>query len=279
MKILLTNDDGYAAKGIKELARIMKNFGEVTAVAPKKPQSGMSMAVTMGGKALAYKNLGIIDDVRWAYLDATPASCVKLALNTVFSRTKPDVVISGVNHGTNAASAVCYSGTLGAAAEAALCGIPAIGVSLHTCDPDADFSSVEKYFPDIFRKIMENLPDRYGIYYNINFPKDTCPRIKGVRTAVQGMGRWTKEFLPWRKDGIPELGISPEQAREALEKAEENEELYVITGNFTDDPQNTSDADHRLNADGYITVVPHNIDCTDYKEVERIKSLKFDIDY
>lgn len=260
MKILLTNDDGYQAKGIRTMAEILREFGQVTAIAPKMPQSGMSMAVSMGGKPLAYKNLGEKDGVRWAYLDATPASCVKLALNTVFQEEKPDVVVSGINHGTNAASAVCYSGTLGAAAEAALCGIPAIGVSLDTSDPDADFSRVIRYFPGIFDKLLEGLPDRYGIYYNINFPKNSCQGIRGIKVATQGMGRWVKEFVRWEGSGHAGPG----------------EELYVITGEFKDDPRNPADADHRLNEEGYITVVPHKIDCTDYDEVRRLKSLNIE---
>ena len=113
MRILITNDDGYQAKGIKVLAEIMKKFGDVTVIAPKHHQSGMSMALSFGFKQIAYKELGD----GWHYIDATPASCVKFGLNTMFLDNFPDVVVSGINHGSNAASAVCYSGTLGAAAE------------------------------------------------------------------------------------------------------------------------------------------------------------------
>ena len=115
MRILLTNDDGYNAKGIKVLAEIMKQFGEVTVIAPKTHQSGMSMAVSLGFKQIAHKDLG----KGWHYVDATPASCVKFGLNTMFLDNYPDVVVSGINHGSNASTASCYSGTLGAAEEAA----------------------------------------------------------------------------------------------------------------------------------------------------------------
>ncbi|MEE0234744.1 MAG: 5'/3'-nucleotidase SurE, partial [Bacteroidales bacterium] len=178
MRILITNDDGYQAKGIKVLAEIMKKFGEVTVIAPKSHQSGMSMAVSLGFKQIAHRNFGYNDPnphkasvevegnpVEWHYVDATPASCVKFGLNTMFLGNYPDVVVSGINHGSNAATASCYSGTLGAAAEAALNGIPAIGVSLDTLHPDADFSAVEKYFGDIFEKLMAELPHKHGIYY------------------------------------------------------------------------------------------------------------------
>ena len=160
MRILITNDDGYQAKGIKVLADIMGKFGDVTVIAPKKHQSGMSMAVSLGLKQIAYKDLGN----GWHYVDATPASCVKFGLNTMFLDNFPDVVVSGINHGSNASTASCYSGTLGAAEEAALNGIPAIGVSLDSFHLDADFSSIEKYFGEIFEKLMKNWPSRHGVF-------------------------------------------------------------------------------------------------------------------
>lgn len=147
LNILLTNDDGYQAGGIHSLADMMRQFGRITAVAPKFHQSGMSMAVSMGGRAIAYKELPTEDGVRWSYLDATPASCVKYGLDEIFWPQKPDVVVCGINHGSNAATAANYSGTLGAAEEAALNGILGIGVSLDTMSLDADFSVVNEYSP------------------------------------------------------------------------------------------------------------------------------------
>lgn len=270
MDILLTNDDGYRAKGIQVLAEIMKEFGNVTVIAPKQHQSGMSMAISMNRRPLAYRKTGQSEGISWAYLDATPASCVKFALNNIFTGKKPDVVVSGINHGSNAATAACYSGTLGAVAEAALNGIPGIGVSLDTNDADADFSSVEKYFPGIFRKLAGIRPAGYGIYYNINFPGSEAGEIKGTRVASQGMGKWIKEFLPWNAETLQRLGLPPETAGQAVEEAGPGEELYIMTGEFTDDERNPEDADHRLNKKGYITVVPHKIDCTDYAECERL---------
>ena len=191
MNILITNDDGYFAKGIQVLARIMKPFGNVTVIAPKTHQSGMGMAVSLGLKQIKYKDLGTDKNgVRWAYLDATPASCVKYGIN--FMDQQPDVVISGINHGTNASTAACYSGTLGAAEEAAINGIPAFGVSLNTIRPDADFECVETFFPELFRQLMNALPERPGIYYNINFPNLPAEKVKGVRIGHQGMGKWIK---------------------------------------------------------------------------------------
>ena len=270
MRILITNDDGYEAKGIKVLADIMSRFGEVTVIAPKKHQSGMSMAVSLGFKQIAHKDLG----GGWHYVDATPASCVKFGLNTMFLDNFPDVVVSGINHGSNAATASCYSGTLGAAMEGALNGIPAIGVSLDTLHPDADFSGVERYFGEIFMKLIQDWPKKHGVYYNVNFPDIPADKIKGVRTGVQGMGRWIREFKEWDLNHYAKYGITPEMLGQSSNPVlEEGEDLYMMVGEFQDDPRNTENADHRLVADGYISVVAHNIDCTDYQETERLSTI------
>lgn len=276
MHILITNDDGYFAKGIKVLVDIMRQFGEVTVIAPKKHQSGMSMALSLGFKQIAYRNLGN----GWHYLDATPASCVKFGLNTMFLDKFPDVVVSGINHGSNAATASCYSGTLGAAEEAALNGIPAIGVSLDTLHPDADFSAVSKYFGDIFSSLMENWPKKHGIYYNVNFPNIPVEDIKGMRVGNQGMGRWIREFKAWDTQHYAKYGLTPEMlGQNSAPQVEEGEELYMMVGEFLDDPRNTEWADHRLMQQGYISVVAHNVDCTDYEELERLKAEGLDTDF
>ena len=295
MNILITNDDGYQAKGIKVLSEIMCQFGSVTVIAPKKHQSGMSMAVSLGLKQIAYKEMSAMeaamktwdtgkkachDGIRWSYLDATPASCVKFGLNTVFSGKFPDVVVSGINHGSNASTASCYSGTLGAAQEAALNGIPAIGVSLATIDPDADFSAVEKYFPDIFRMVMAGFPHRYGIYYNINFPDIPADRIKGIRAGCQGRGRWIREFKDWDPDVYRHFGITPETlGQSSIPQKEEGEVLYMMVGDYIDDPENTEKADHRLLEKGYISIVAHNLDTTDYQELGRMEDAGFNMDF
>lgn len=276
MHILITNDDGYFAKGIKVLVDIMRQFGEVTVIAPKKHQSGMSMALSLGFKQIAYRNLGN----GWHYLDATPASCVKFGLNTMFLDKFPDVVVSGINHGSNAATASCYSGTLGAAEEAALNGIPAIGVSLDTLHPDADFSAVSKYFGDIFSRLMENWPKKHGVYYNVNFPNIPMEDIKGIRVGNQGMGRWIREFKAWDTQHYAKYGLTPEMlGQNSAPQVEEGEELYMMVGEFLDDPRNTERADHRLMQQGYISVVAHNVDCTDYEELERLKAEGLDTDF
>ena len=280
MNILITNDDGYSAKGIHVLAEIMCQFGNVTVIAPKKHQSGMSMAVSLGLKQIAYKDLPEEKPGTWAYLDATPASCVKYGLNVPFLEKFPDVVVSGINHGSNAASAACYSGTLGAAEEAVLNGIPAIGVSLDTINPEADFSAVRKFFPDIFRKLMENMTSEPGIFYNVNFPNIPAEQIKGIRVGHQGMGRWIREFREWDPSIYRKYGIKPEDlGQSSSPKLESGEKLYMMVGDFLDDERNDSRADHWIMNDGYIAIVPDNLDSTDYEEVERLGKTGFDIDF
>ena len=270
MRILITNDDGYQAKGIQVLTKIMQKFGEVTVIAPKTHQSGMSMAVSLGFKQIAHKDLGN----GWHYVDATPASCVKFGLNTMFLDNFPDVVVSGINHGSNAATASCYSGTLGAAAEAALNGIPAIGVSLDDFHYDADFSAIEKYFGDIFKAIMSELTGKFGVYYNVNFPNIPAAQIKGVRVGYQGKGRWVREFQEWDVKYYEKYGLTPEMLGQSSNPVlEEGEDLYMMVGDFLDDPRNNSEADHRLVKNGYISVVAHNLDCTDYEETKRLTVL------
>lgn len=280
MEILVTNDDGYRAKGIRVLANIMRQFGRVTVIAPKSHQSGMSMAVSLGMRRIAFRELYSCDGFRECYLDATPASCIKFGLGTCLPGHEPDVIVSGINHGSNAASASCYSGTLGAALEGALHGIPSIGVSLDTMDPDADFSAVEKFFPDIFRKLMDNLPDRKGIIYNVNFPDLPAERIAGVRTGYQGRGIWVREFQAWDPEMCTRHALRRGLTQPAmLPEAEEGEEFYVMTGDFTDDPSNTGRADHRLMQSNFISVVPHNVDTTDYTEADRLKGMGLDTDF
>lgn len=276
MRILVTNDDGYSAAGIQALVRVMRRFGDVTVIAPKFHQSGMAMAVSMGFKPIAVKEMGEVDGARWIYLDGTPASCVKFGVDNVFTDFKPDVVVSGINHGSNAATAACYSGTLGAAQEAAVNGIPGIGVSLDNLHREADFCAVEQLLPDLFKKIWEARSGRFGVYYNINFPNLPASGIKGVRVGHQGVGRWVREYQPWDPDffirkrvDVKDYGLA---STEALR--EPGEDLYMMVGDFEDDPaRNDMSSDHYLLADGYIAVTVHNIDTTDLYECDLLRNL------
>ena len=281
MKILVTNDDGYRSKGIKSLATIMKKYGEVTVVAPKFHQSGTSMAVTLGFRPIAVRDFGDIDGVRWIYVDATPASCVKFAVDNVFTDGKPDLVVSGINHGANTATAACYSGTLGAVEEASLSGIPAIGVSLDSLSPDADFSAVEALFPDLLDRILASGCFSRGTFLNVNYPDLPVTEIKGVRLAHMGIGHWEKEFQEWDPDYLSRHGIdiTAYSYRWVDFVPEQGEELYFMVGTFVDDPVNTSEADHRLMKKGYVAVTVHNFDNTDRPLASKLRKAGFEYDF
>jgi len=273
MKILVTNDDGYRAKGIKSLASIMKRFGDVTVVAPKIHQSGTSMAVTLGFRPIAVKDFGYEDGVRWIYVDATPASCVKFAVDNIFTDGKPDLVVSGINHGTNTATAACYSGTLGAVEEASLSGIPAIGVSLDNLSADADFSVVEEMFPALLDHILASNCFERGTFLNINYPDLPASEIKGLRLAHMGLGHWEREFREYDPEYIKRLGIDLTAfgIRWVDFVPEPGEDLYFMVGTFVDDPDNVPGADHHLVKEGYVTVTVHNLDNTDRALAERLR--------
>ena len=275
MKILLSNDDGYRARGIHLLAEIMSGFGEVTVVAPKFHQSAMSMAVSLGLKKLVSKDLPEEGPGQWFYLDATPASCVKFGLEYMYPSRNPDVVVTGINHGSNAATAANYSATLGAAEEGALNGVPSIGVSIADFNPDGDLSAVVKYFPGIFRFLMDNWPaDSYGLLYNVNFPGGGADSIKGIRIARQGRAHWVREFKPWDAEGVRKYFVhAGHDCQVSDPPLEPGESAWMMVGVFVDDETETVDADHRLNSEGWITIVPNNVDRTDYKEFNRLSQL------
>lgn len=274
LKILITNDDGYQAKGIHTLARIMDGFGEVTVVAPKYHQSAMGMAVSLGFKKLAYKELPEEGPGRWSYLDATPASCVKFGLEYMYPARNPDVVVTGINHGSNAATAANYSATLGSAEEGALNGVRAIGVSVEDFSPEGDLTAVERYFPGIFRFLMEHWPEGYGYMYNVNFPKVPADRIRGVRFSRQGRAHWIREFQEWDPERLQRYRINAGHDWQTLDPPlEEGETGYMMIGDFVDDEPGTGDADHRLNLEGWITITPNNLDRTAYDDLARLKAL------
>jgi len=249
-RILITNDDGINSKGIAALIEMMRPYGTITVVAPKEPQSGMSGAVTIMTpiRLIEYKKE---EGITRYMCTGTPVDCVKIAINQLFIDRMPDLLVSGINHGANASSAVLYSGTLGAAAEGVLYGIPSIGFSLNTPHhPFADFSASITYG----RKILEQYfkyPPSPDVFLNINIPDVPQEEIKGIRIARQGKGAWIKEF---------EKRVDPH-----------GYPYYWLTGEFRNDEPNASDTDKNLLDLGYITIVPHRIDTTCYAEMERLQ--------
>lgn len=270
MKIIVTNDDGIEAEGVKALVRALRAPGrELIVVCPKTAQSGMSMAVTMGHKPIAVKKVSGGPE-QWWYLDGTPASCVKYAIDNILFPQRPDLVVAGVNHGANAATASVYSGTVGAAMEGAVNGIPSIAVSLDSFSPTADFSAVEELLPGVLERLLPNMTARHGAFYNINFPLLQSSAIKGVKVCRMGMGHWEKEyreFLPYLKEKDREP--RPEDL-EYIRNLETGEDVVVMAGDFVSEEQETGNADHMLLAEGWITITPENIDNTDYGEIDRL---------
>lgn len=268
LEILVTNDDCITAKGLKVLVDMLLPFGNVSVVAPEFPQSATSTAVSMG-RPLTLRKLSREGEARWLSLDATPASCVKFALSEHFDGRRPDLVVSGINHGSNAATAANYSGTLGAVEEAAMAGLPAIGVSIDSYDPDADMFFVERLFPGIFKKLMAASADAEGVFYNVNFPSPELGAPRGVRVAERGLGHWEKEYERLTPDEEKAFGLEPE----------EGAEHFRIAGFFVSDtPESDLLTDSNLLAEGYVTIVAHNVDNSDHKENARLREMGFDED-
>ena len=250
-KILITNDDGVKALGIGVLTEMMRPYGDVTVVAPFEAQSGMSAALTIG-KPLRLTELKVEEKLRVYACSGTPADCVKMAINQLFRDRLPDLLVSGINHGSNASIASLYSGTLGAAAEGTVYGIPSIGFSLCSHEANADFSAAAHYGKIILDKYFES-PAIHNIFLNVNFPDVPVEKVSGIKFAHQGKGQWIKEFEE-RKDPY---GFK----------------YYWMTGEFfNQEPENES-SDHNLLQRNYVTIVPHKVDTTDYTEIERLSSL------
>jgi 5'-nucleotidase len=190
--ILVTNDDGITSFGIRTLVEVMKELGEVVVVAPDSPQSGMGHAITIG-YPLRIDETDIYGDVKAFECSGTPADCVKLAKNYILKDRTPDLVVSGINHGSNSSTSVLYSGTMSAAIEAAIEGLPAIGFSLCDYKPRPDFSHIKEYVKKIAQQVLEKNPP-VGIALNVNFPVKSVFPLKGIKICRQAIAKWHENF-------------------------------------------------------------------------------------
>ena len=241
--ILVTNDDGIFAKGIKELVKAIHPLGEVVVVAPDKPQSGKSHAVTLD--APLWYMVSKFDDADRAYkCTGTPSDCIKIALYRIMDR-KPDLILSGINHGSNSSINILYSGTMGAAMEGAIHRIPSIGFSLLSFNSDADFAAAAKYAAEITAKTIQNLGSLPFVCLNVNIPNLVESEIKGVRVVRQGRGEWIEDFVK---------NYHPSNKRP----------YYWLTGEYHDLEPESTDTDTCMLDNGYITVQPVTVDSTDY---------------
>lgn len=249
--ILITNDDGVNAPGIRTLIRIMRKLGEVVVVAPDSQRSAQSHAITVS-EPLRLKLIEEAQDYREFSCNGTPVDCVKLGTKIVL-RDKPDLLVSGINHGSNASINVVYSGTMAAVIESAIDEIPAIGFSLNDYSPHAVFTHSEKFIEEIAADVLRRgLPK--GICLNVNIPKITDEPIKGVSVCRQAMGSWVEEFDE-RKDP-------------------RGRDYYWITGVFSN-PDHKQGADTWAMENNYIAVVPMKFDLTAYDAISEISTYGF----
>jgi len=243
--ILVSNDDGITSKGIRTLINVMKSIGEVIVVAPDGPQSGMGHAITVGETLRLEENF-IFDGVKAFECSGTPADCVKIARHFVLKDGRqPDVVVSGVNHGSNTSISVLYSGTMSAAIEGAIEGTPAIGFSLADFGHDADFSHTEEYIRKITLQVLEKgLPK--GVALNVNFPPKRNEPLKGIRICRQANAKWVEDF---------DQRVDPNGRR-----------YFWMVGNFVNFDKG-EDNDEWAIANNYVAVVPCQFDLTAHSAI------------
>ncbi len=250
--ILVVNDDGITAPGIKALIHIMKEIGRVVVVAPDSPQSGMGHAITIG-KPLRLDKVDLYEGVEMFRCSGTPVDCVKLAVTRVFKGKKPDLCVSGINHGLNNGINVLYSGTMSAAVEGAIESIPSIGYSLDDYTMEADFSHCLKYVKEIALQVLRNgLPA--GTLLNVNFPN--TPHIKGIKICRQANAKWAEEF---------DERIDPYKRP-----------YYWLTGVFQLNDQG-EDTDSWALENNYVAVVPVQFDMTAHHAISVLNSWQFKV--
>ena len=249
--ILVTNDDGIYAPGLKALVTIAMNYGEVVVVAPNTPQSGMGHAITINHPLRLHK-IQLFEGVESYECSGTPVDCVKLAKNVLLRERNIDLCLSGINHGSNASINIIYSGTMSAAMEASLEGIPSIGFSLLDYSFDADFTSSADYLGSIIRNVLfKGLINTNLI--NVNIPNLPKKELKGIRVCRQAEGNWVEEF----KEG----------------KDPRNQTYYWLTGQFVCTDEGLDTDMWALN-NGYISIVPSGHDLTIYKAIDTNKNLE-----
>lgn len=250
--ILVTNDDGIEAQGIRHLAACMLPLGRVVIVAPDRGQSGMGHAVTINDVLKMEERTFPLDGIEQAWqTTGTPVDCVKLAIYEILGQ-KPDLLVSGINHGSNASINVVYSGTMSAAVEGAIEGIPSIGFSLLDHDPEADFSSCGPAVQAIAQEVLDNgMPE--GICLNVNFPNLFPDDIQGIRICRQSKGNWEDAF-----DKRISPGGSP---------------YFWMTGKFKN-PDQEEDTDEWALRNGYVSVVPTQFDMTAHHTIATLKEWK-----
>jgi 5'-nucleotidase len=246
--ILITNDDGADAPGIKVLTRLMMQIGDVVVVAPDGPRSAQSNALTVT-HPIRFKKTEEIEGLTCYICTGTPTDCIKLALNEIVER-KPDLIVSGINHGSNSAINVIYSGTMGAVLEGCENGILSIGFSIDSHSHEVDFANFEPFVLRITLEALKNgLP--HSTCLNVNAPKE---KINGIRVSRQCDGQWVKEY---EKRSDPQ-----------------GRDYFWLTGYFENNEPEAEDTDEWALLNNYISIVPTKIDLTAYEVINEINAWK-----
>ncbi len=251
--ILITNDDGITAPGILALIEVMETLGDVVVVAPDSPQSGMGHAITLNNVLHLDKVSKPGDKTLQYSCSGTPADCVKIAINEVLDR-RPDLCVSGINHGSNSSINVIYSGTMSAAIEAGIEGIPAIGFSLLNYSWDADFEASKKYIKQIAENALKNTIAE-GVILNVNIPDLKKKELKGIKVCRQAKANWKEKF---DKRQTPQ-----------------GRDYYWLTGEFVNYDKGT-DTDEYALENGYISVVPVQYDLTAHHYMQHLNTWQFE---
>ena len=250
--ILVTNDDGILAPGIRALIEVMSEIGEVVVVAPDSPQSAMGHAITINSTLTLNKTSANNATLLEYSCSGTPVDCVKMAVNEVLKR-KPDLCVSGINHGSNSSINVIYSGTMSAAIEAGIEGINAIGFSLCDYEWNADFETIKPYVKQIALEVLKNkLP--IGTVLNVNFPKLKFNDLKGIKICRQANAMWQEQF---------DKRISPI-----------GKEYYWLSGKFVNFDKG-EDTDEWALANGYVSIVPTQFDMTAHHSIGVLNTWNF----
>ncbi len=248
--ILLTNDDGTNVPGIKALIELARPLGNVIAIAPDEGRSGMSHAITIKYPLLITR-LREEEGFVFYSCSGTPGDCVKLALDKLADR-QPDLILSGINHGSNTSISVVYSGTMAAAIEGGIHGIPSIGLSVVDHSPHAELSSAVVFGKKIIANTLQNgLPD--GVCLNVNFPPVDSARIKGVKVCRQTRGLWKEEF-DHRVDPL-------------------KRDYYWLTGYFDNHEPDAEDTDEWAIKNEYVSVVPVKVDFSAHHVMDKLASV------
>jgi 5'-nucleotidase len=246
--ILVTNDDGFQSKGIAALCEVAREFGQVIMVAPSEGQSGMSHAITVKTPLRLHHMKP--DGVERYACNGTPVDCVKIAFNQILKQ-KPTLILSGINHGSNTAEAVFYSGTMAATIEGCIYGVPSIGFSLTDYSHNANFDAAKVFVRKIVAEALAG-GISYDTCWNVNIPAVSLDKIQGIKICRQNRGYWKEEF---------EKRTDPN-----------GHDYFWLTGVYHNTEPESTDTDEWAIQNNYVTIVPVHCDLTSYKSIENLQN-------